>query len=84
MRNAIDPNHLRRIGNLPPMIREDLRVIVEAWYVLEQSRLTDVMNGEQLRQSQGAAQVLRDLSTVLKDPEAFLQNPVPVQRSQFP
>lgn len=84
MRNQIDPKILEQIGNTPLSFREGLRALADAWYVSEQLRLTDVMNGEQLRQAQGAAQVLRDLSAVLKDPDACRQTPVPAPRSAFP
>lgn len=73
------------IGDTPQPIREGLRVLIDAWYVSEQLRLTDALGDVQLRQAQGAAQVLRDLSAVLKDPDAYHSRPVPAPRSSgFP
>lgn len=81
MRNSVDPQDLHRIGNIPQSLRDDLRHVVEAWYVAEQQKLTDQLDDRQLRQAQGAAQVLRELSAVLKDPTTCAQSPVPAPRS---
>jgi vacuolar-type H+-ATPase subunit E/Vma4 len=71
MRNAVDQELLRRVGQLPHMVREDLRAFLDAWYKQEQERLTTLAEDVQLRQAQGSAQVLRDISAVLKNPEAY-------------
>jgi hypothetical protein len=85
MRNPIDQKDITNIGNMPLSFREDLRKFIDAWYVSEQLKLTDAISDVQLRQAQGAAQVLREISAVLKDPSAFHQSPVPAHRSNgFP
>lgn len=80
MRNSLPPELLDRVGRIPQPLREDLRLLIDAWYKQEQHKLTTVLDGKQLRQAQGAAQVLSDVSAVLKNPEGFLNVPVPAPR----
>jgi len=85
MRNALDQKDVTAIGNMPFSFRNDLRALIDAWYVSEQLKLTDAVSDVQLRQAQGAAQVLREISAVLKDPDAYRISPVPAPRSSgFP
>lgn len=72
MRNPVDQELLKLVGRLPQPLREDLRTFLDAWYKHEQERLTVAEGDVQLRQAQGAVQVLRDFSAVLKSPEAFV------------
>ena len=81
MRNQLPPEILERVGRIPQPLREDLRLLIDAWYKLEQQKLTTVLKGKQLRQAQGAAQVLSDVSAVLRDPESLRSAPVPARRS---
>lgn len=81
MRNMLPQDVLERIGHIPQPILDTLRLLTDAWYKLEQSKLAHVADGDQLRQAQGAAQILEDLNKVLADPAAFRNVPVPARRS---
>lgn len=71
MRNTLDQGMVRTLGHIPYSIRGDLCGFLDQWYKQEQDRLTTLSEESQLRQAQGAAQVLRDISAVLKNPEAY-------------
>ena len=84
MRNQLSAEAVEYIGRLPQPLRTDLlRLLIEPWYKSEQEKLTHIADGAQLRQAQGATQILGDISKVLAEPEAYRTVPVPARRS-FP
>jgi len=85
MRNPLPQEVLEKIGHLPQPVLDTLRLLTDAWYKAEQDKLTTLAKESQLRQAQGAAQILDDLNKVLADPVAHRRVPVPARRgSGFP
>lgn len=84
MRSSVPQELLPLVGRLPVPVRQDLRAFLDAWYKQEMERLTFAESEAQLRQAQGAAQVLRDISTVLENPEAYLAKPNASRSTQLP